>query len=122
VFALDSHCITKRGLADPPNTNPISITTVLPLYDFPPNLAAGQTIAIFLRGGYLPSDIAANFPVSPPSVIDISGDASNSGAADPNGQFETRRTFSSPPLRHPSAQIAVYFTTYNQIIRRAGSI
>jgi kumamolisin len=114
VFGLDNHRITKRGLADPPNTNPIPIATVTPLYDFPPNLAAGQTIAIFSEAGYLPSDIAANFPINPPSVIDISVDASNSGAANFNGQWETTQDIFIAASVAPGAQIAVYFTTYTQ--------
>ena len=114
VFGLDNRRITKRGLADPPNTNPIPITTVLPLYNFPPNLAAGQTIAIFSEAGYLPSDIATNFPVNPPSVIDVPVDAPNNGAADPNGQYETTQDIYIAASVAPGAQIAVYFTTYTQ--------
>jgi kumamolisin len=113
VFGLDNRRITKRN-GDPPNTNPIPITTVPTLYDFPPNLAAGQTVAIFSEAGYLASDIAANFSGSPPSVIDISVDASNSGAADPNGQFETTQDIFIAASAAPGAQIAVYFTTYDQ--------
>jgi kumamolisin len=114
VFGLDNRRITKRGLADPPNTNPIPIATVLPLYDLPPNLAAGQTIAIFSEAGYLASDISANFGGSPPSVIDISVDASNSGAANFPGQFETTQDIFIAASAAPGAQIAVYFTTYDQ--------
>ena len=110
VFGLDNRRITKRNLADPPNTNPIPIATVLSLYEFPPNLAAGQTIAIFSELGYLASDIAANFGASPPSVIDISVDASNANF--PDG--ETTQDIFIAASAAPGAQIAVYFTTYSQ--------
>jgi len=110
VFGLENRRITKRNLADPPNTNPISVTTVRALYEFPPNLAAGQTIAIFSEGGYLATDISANFGGSPPSVIDISVDASNGNFADP----ETTQDIYIAASAAPGAQIAVYFTTYSQ--------
>src|ERR1700733_1569424 len=110
VFGLDNRRITKRNLADPPNTNPIPIATVLSLYDFPSNLAAGQTIAIFSEGGFLAGDITANFGANPPSVISIPVDA-------PNGNFadgETTQDIFIAASAAPGAQIAVYFTTYSQ--------
>jgi kumamolisin len=110
VFGLDNRRITKRNAADPPNTVPIPIGTATAVYDFPGNLAAGQTIAIFSEGGYLASDIAANFGGSPPSVIDISVDASNGGFAD----FETTQDIFIAASAAPGAQVAVYFTTYSQ--------
>ncbi|HUB12483.1 MAG TPA: choice-of-anchor D domain-containing protein [Acetobacteraceae bacterium] len=110
VFGLDNRRITKRNLADPPATHPIPVTTAPKLYDFPPNLAAGQTIAIFSEGGYLASDIAANFGGGPPSVIDISVDASNGLFAD----AETTQDIFIAGSAAPGAQIAVYFTTYTQ--------
>lgn len=110
VFGLDNRRITKRNLADPPSTNPIPVTTATTLYDFPPNLAAGQTIAIFSEGGYLASDIAANFGGSPPSVIDVPVDAPNGAFADP----ETTQDIFIAGSAAPGAQIAVYFTTYSQ--------
>ncbi len=66
AFGLDDRRITKRNAADPPGTSPIPIGNATTLYDFPPNLAAGQTIAIFSEGGYLTSDIIANFGSNPP--------------------------------------------------------
>jgi kumamolisin len=110
VFGLDNRRITKRNLGDPPSTNPIAVATVRALYNFPTNLAAGQTIAIFSEGGYLASDIAANFGGSPPSVIDISVDASKGNFADP----ETTQDIFIAGSAAPGAQIAVYFTTYSQ--------
>jgi kumamolisin len=110
VFGLDNRRITKRNAADPPGTAPIAIGATTGLYDFPPNLAAGQTIAIFSEGGYLTSDITANFGINPPSVIDVTVDASNGGFADP----ETTQDIFIAASAAPGAQIAVYFTTYSQ--------
>jgi kumamolisin len=110
VFGLDNRRITKRGLADPPATTLLTMPTVKQLYDFPPNLAAGQTIAIFSEAGYLASDIAANFGGSPPPLIDIAVDAPNGGFPD----FETTQDIFISASAAPGAQIAVYFTTYDQ--------
>ncbi len=110
VFGLDNRRITKRGLADPPATTLLTMPTITQLYDFPPNLAAGQTIAVFSEAGYLASDIAANFGGSPPSVIDISVDASNGLFPD----LETTQDIFIAASAAPGAQIAVYFTTYTQ--------
>jgi kumamolisin len=110
VFGLDNRRIIKRNMADPPNTTPITLSTVPTLYDFPPNLAAGQTIAVFSEAGYLASDIAANFAGSPPSVIDIPVDAANGNFPD----FETTQDIFIAGSAAPGAQIAVYFTTYTQ--------
>jgi kumamolisin len=110
VFGLDNRRITKRNAADPPGTSPIAINNATKLYDFPPNPAAGQTIAIFSEGGYLASDITANFGVDPPSVIDVPVDAPNGGFADP----ETTQDIFIAASAAPGAQIAVYFTTYSQ--------
>ena len=110
VFGLDNRRITKRNAADPPNTNPVPIGTMPGLYEFPPNLAAGQTIAIFSEGGFLASDITANFGANPPSVLDIQVDATNGGFADP----ETTQDIFIAASVASGAQIAVYFTTYNQ--------
>jgi kumamolisin len=110
VFGLDNRRITKCGLADPPATTLLTMPTVTQLYDFPPNLAAGQTIAIFSEAGYLASDIAANFGGSPPPLIDIAVDAPNSGFPD----FETTQDIFIAASAAPGAQIAVYFTTYDQ--------
>jgi hypothetical protein len=110
VFGLDNRRITKRNLGDPPSTNPIPVTAVPTLYNFPTNLAAGQTIAIFSENGYLASDIATNFGGSPPSVVDISVDASNGNFADP----ETTQDIFIAGSAAPGAQIAVYFTIFYQ--------
>ncbi len=110
VFGLDNRRITKRGLADPPATTLLTMPTITQLYDFPPNLAAGQTIAVFSEAGYLASDIAANFGGSPPSVIDVSVDASNGLVPD----LETTQDIFIAASAAPGAQIAVYFTTYTQ--------
>jgi kumamolisin len=111
VFGLDNRRITKRGLADPPATTLLTMPTITKLYDFPPNLAAGQTIAVFSEAGYLASDISANFGGSPPSVIDVAVDATNSLFPD----LETTQDIFIAASAAPGAQIAVYFTTYSQV-------
>jgi kumamolisin len=111
VFGLDNRNISRRNLADPPNTNPVPITTITTLYNFPTNLAAGQTIAIFSLGapfgGYAASDIAANGLSAP---IDISVDAANPHSATP----ETTQDIFIAASVAPGAQIAVYFTAETQ--------
>lgn len=110
VFGLDDRRITKRNAADPPGTAPIPVTEVTKLYDFPGNLAAGQSIAIFSEGGYLGSDISANFGGSPPVVVDVPVDAPNGGFAD----AETTQDIFIAASAAPGATIGVYFTTYTQ--------
>jgi kumamolisin len=110
IFGFDNRRITKRNAGDPPGTTTIPVNEVTKLYDFPGNLAAGQTIAIFSEGGYLPSDISSNFGGSPPVVIDVPVDASNGGFPDP----ETTQDIFIAGSAAPGAEIAVYFTTYTQ--------
>jgi kumamolisin len=110
VFGLDNRRITKRNAGDPPGTTTITVQQVTKLYDFPSNLAAGQTIAIFSEAGYLHADISSNFAGSPPVVIDVPVDASNLGFADP----ETTQDIFIAGSAAPGAEIAVYFTTYSQ--------
>jgi len=110
AFGLDNRRITKRAAGDPPGTGLLTVDEVRTLYDFPPNLAAGQTIAIFSELGYLPSDISDNFAGSPPVVIDVSVDASNDGFPDQ----ETTQDICIAGAAAPGAEIAVYFTTYDQ--------
>jgi kumamolisin len=110
VFGLDNRRITKRAAGDPPGTGLLTVDQVRTLYDFPANQAAGQTIAIFSEGGYLPSDISANFAGSPPAVIDVPVDAPNGGF--PDG--ETTQDICIAGAAAPGAEIAVYFTTYDQ--------
>jgi kumamolisin len=110
AFGLDNRRITKRAAGDPPGTGLLTVDEVRTLYDFPGNLAAGQTVAIFSEGGYLPSDISDNFAGSPPVVIDVPVDASNGGFADP----ETTQDICIAGAAAPGAEIAVYFTTYDQ--------
>ena len=116
VFGLDNRSITKHNAADPPGTTTIPINNATSLYDFPPNLAAGQTIAIFSAGGYVVSDIIANFPNpnSRPSVIDVPVDATNGGLTNLNYAFETTQDVVIAASGAPGAQIAVYFTTLTQ--------
>jgi Pro-kumamolisin, activation domain len=110
VFGLDNRRISKRASADPPNTVTVTVPQVTKLYNFPTNSAAGQTIAIFSEAGYQSSDISTTFGGSPPTITDISVDASNDGSADP----ETTQDICIAGLAAPGAAIAVYFTTYDQ--------
>ncbi len=111
VFGLDNRRITKRAAGDPPGTGLLTVDKVRALYDFPANQAAGQTIAIFSERGYLPSDISANFGGNPPAVIDVPVDAPNAGYAD----GETTQDICIAAAAAPGAEIAVYFTTYDQV-------
>ena len=111
VFGLDNRRISKRAAADPPGTGLLSVTEVRALYDFPPDLAASQTIAIFSEAGYLPSDISDNFGGSPPIVVDVPVDAPNDGSTD----GETTQDICIAGAAAPGAEIAVYFTTYDQL-------
>jgi kumamolisin len=110
VFGLDNRRISKRNTGDPSNTDPIPISTVRTVYDFPTNSAAGQTIAIFSEGGYLASDISANFSGKPPLLIDVTVDASNGNVPD----FETTQDIYIAGSAAPGAKIAIYFTLYSQ--------
>lgn len=110
VFGLDNRRVVRHNSADPPNTTPLSIETITQLYGFPTNSASGQTIAILSEGGYLTSDISASFSGSPPTVTDVSVDATNNGSADP----ETTQDIVVAAKAAPGAAIAVYFTTYTQ--------
>jgi kumamolisin len=110
VFGLDNRSVTHRNLADPPSTSTITLPEVRQLYDFPTNQAVGQTIAIFSEGGYLASDISANFGGTPPTVTDVTIDASNGGYADP----ETTQDIFISASCAPGADVAVYFTSGSQ--------
>ena len=112
VFGLDNRRITKRnaGTGDPPNTTTVTIQQVTQLYTFPTNSATGQIIAICSQNGYLQSDISANFPSSPPTITDVTVDASNDGTADD----ETTQDIVIAASAAPGAAIAVYFSTDSQ--------
>jgi hypothetical protein len=110
VFGLDNRRITKRNADDPPNTTSLSTTQIAQLYNFPTNSAAGQTIAILSEAGYMASDISSSFGGSPPTVTDVTVDASNNGTAD----GETTQDICIAAAAAPGAAIAVYFTTYSQ--------
>ena len=110
VFGLDNRSVTQRNMADPPSTTTITLAKVRELYDFPTNQAAGQTIAIFSARGYLSSDISANFGGNPPTVTDISIDASNGNWAD----SETTQDIFISASCAPGADVAVYFTSGSQ--------
>ena len=107
MFGLDNRSVTHHNLADPPATGTITLPEVPDLYEFPAKSAAGQTIAIFSEGGYLSSDIAANFGGCPPVVTDVSVNASNSGIRRDNG--ETTQDIVIAASVAPGADVAVYF-------------
>lgn len=118
VFGLDNRRITKCAgpciTGDPPNTKNITVPTVTGLYQFPSNSAAGQTIAIFSEAGYQQSDLTNYFNSLPgfnaPNVTPIPVDASNDGSED----LETTQDICIAASAAPGADIAVYFTTYDQ--------
>ena len=110
VFGLDDRRVIKHNAADPPNTTTLSIETITGLYNFPTNSASGQTIAILSEAGYMSSDISTSFGGSPPTVTDVTVDATNDGSADP----ETTQDIVIAAKAAPGASIAVYFTTYDQ--------
>ena len=110
VFGLDNRSVSHRNGADPPNTNPVPLTEITQLYDFPANQAIGQTIAIFSEGGYLTSDISSNFGGNPPVVTDIAVNA-------PRGNFadgETTQDIVISASVAPGADVAVYFNDGSQ--------
>lgn len=110
VFGLDNRSVSHRNGADPPNTNPVPLTEITQLYEFPANQASGQTIAIFSEGGYLASDISSNFGGNPPAVTDISVNASNGNYAD----GETTQDIVISASVAPGADVAVYFNDGSQ--------
>ena len=110
VFGLDNRSVTHSNGADPPNTNPVPLTQITQLYDFPANQAIGQTIAIFSTLGYLDSDISSNFGGNPPVVTDVSVNASNGNWAD----GETTQDIVISASVAPGADVAVYFNTGSQ--------
>jgi kumamolisin len=119
VFGLDNRRITKRGGSpDPPNTNTITVPEVTTLYDFPPNFAAGQTIAILSETGYALSDLheynttlPSTFSVPDPTDITVRGPG-NTGF-DPYGEITQDISIAGAAAR--GASMAVYFTTYDQV-------
>jgi kumamolisin len=92
VFGLDNRPIGGRNGTQPPNTSPLTIPTVYKLYNYPANLAAGQTIGLVSQSGYSREDIAQFFQSLPaphtlPKITDILiGGATNSGH-DPFGEI-----------------------------------
>jgi kumamolisin len=110
VFGLDNRKISKRNSGDPVNTNPISVSTVTRLYNFPPNLATGQNIAIFSGTGYLSSDIASTFGGHPPTVVDIPVNSHNLREPD----SETTQDICIAAAAAQGAAIFVYFNTSDQ--------
>jgi len=113
VFGLDNRRITRcnNPPADPPFTNSLTVPQVKQIYNFPPNSAAGQTIAILSEAGYLDSDLKLNFDANNyPNydVADVSfpGGGSNSRRPDQ----ETTQDIVIAGLAALGAKIRVYFT------------
>jgi kumamolisin len=118
VFGLDNRRITKRAAADPPNTNPITVPEVTKLYNFPPNFAAGQTIAILSEDGYALTDLTQYNTTLPPTFsvpnpTDITVRGPGNLGFDPFG--ETTQDISIAGTAARSASMAVYFTTFDQV-------
>jgi len=106
VFGLDNRNVTKKNAADPPNTKPITVYEVTQLYNYPTNLATGQTIGIVSTDGFWQSDIQNTFGVYAPNIIQVSVDgAVNSNQPD----LETTQDISISAMSAPGATIAVYF-------------
>jgi kumamolisin len=117
VFGLDNRRITKHAAADPPNTNPITVPQVTQLYDFPPNFAAGQTIAILSEDGYALADLHQYNTTLPPTFVvpdptDITVRGPGNLGFDPVG--ETTQDISIAGAAARGASLAVYFTTFDQ--------
>jgi kumamolisin len=111
VFGLDNRRITKRNAADPGSVSTLSVPQIRGLYDFPPNAATGQTIAVLSIEGYQYADVQAFFAAQPvgalPAMVDVPVLKPNSGAASP----ETTQDICIAGAAAPGAGIATYFTT-----------
>jgi len=86
VFGLDNRSLAQRNSNDPPNTSFVTVQHVAQLYNFPTNLATGETIGIMSPtggyGGYLQNDLQLTFGASLPVVTPISVDGvTNSSVA-----------------------------------------
>jgi kumamolisin len=110
IFGLDNRRIIKRNSADPPGTQPLAISTITRLYNFPTNSASGQTIGILSESGFRASDINDTFSGSPPRIIEVPVDGGNDGEAD----AETTQDICIAAAAAPGAAIAVYFTSFSQ--------
>ena len=109
VFGLDNRRITMRNVPeDPPNTTPLSTAEITALYNFPPNSAAGQTIAIMAFEGYLTSDIKLAF-VHPPTITNV-----HVGVRNGIPSTETTQDIVIAGQAAPGAALAVYFATDSQ--------
>ena len=114
VFGLDCPRIGRRNDtgADPPNTVPLTVPTVVKLYNFPTNSASGQTIGIISNAGYQQSDIDLYYSnpalggYKGPTILDVAAPARNTYQAD----LETTQDICIASTVAQGADIAVYFT------------
>lgn len=114
VFGLDSRAISKRVAAGPA-VGLLGVSEVGSHYRFPQHSAAGQTIAILSEDGYRAADVHDYFATladdrDPPKIIDVSVGASNTGNADQ----ETTQDICIAATVARDADVAVYFTSYDQ--------
>lgn len=111
IYGLDNCPITKcANGGDPQPTKLLTVPEVTKLYNFPPNSAVGQTIAIFSVTGYLAADLKLNFDANNYpgyDVADVPVDAANLQYPD----IETTQDIIIAGLAAPGAKIRVYFTT-----------
>jgi hypothetical protein len=126
VIGLDNRRLglpAGNGTGDPPGAQYLSPATIAQNYNFPTNLATGQTIGIFEGGGaaYLHSDITSYIQSLPggaalplPNLVDISLNASNNPALVTNpptgGVFECTIDVSIAATSALGANINVYFS------------
>ena len=115
VFGFDNRRVTRWNNADPPNTAKLTVPEIARLYNFPTNLAVGQTIGILSVEGYSLYDIQSYFAKLPagytvPAILDVPVDASNTNVA----SIETTQDICIAASAAPGAGIAVYFTTPDQ--------
>lgn len=112
VFGLDNRRIGgHNGSLRTSNTKPLTITTVVGLYNYPSNSASGQTIGILSKTGYSKDDIAQFFnslPAGHPAakITDISINGATHSDIDPFG--ETTQDIEIALAFAPGAAINVY--------------
>ena len=116
VHAQHFSTVKRRGVGDPPNTQPLTPIQVANLYGFPTGDGSGQTIGLYEMqtndgpAGYAISDIAATMAalggLPMPHIIDVPVDnVQNSGRSD----GETGLDITVAGAIAPKATIAVYF-------------
>ena len=113
VFGLDNRRITKRNVSGATTSAVLTVAEVAAHYDFPSHPASGQTIAVLSEDGYRPADIKQYFTSlgrDAPTIIEVPVGTSNNGTPD----RETTQDICIAGTVAQGAEIAVYFTTYDQ--------